>query len=644
MAVKSVIEIDVRDEAFKAFVDMFDKYKVSLEDVPEIWDEGNKAVERTRDGFQDIVTAIGVQTAQLTKQVKAQETMRREVDKTNNSMTNLARSTTKVAGGIKDITLNLLKWSGISGLISGAIGSVGLSSYMSMARGAGTERRAAMGYGVSQNELQAAQAVYGTRMGNVSGTLERIAEARSDPGRRAMWAAQLGMDPAEFENLSNTELMSRIFAAGGAQYRAFPRGMETTMAEARGFTDIMSLPEWRTAAGMSPEEHAAARAELERQTRAGGASDATSRRYQDFLTRMEGVFNGITNTLRDSFVSLADPITKLTNAFGELLKAGLESPDFREGINKFAEYIKDMARTLSSPGALQGIRDFISAIGDAVRWLRSWFPDSADAGSGTISGDDPNPHLPVDRSLLGRIRRDREFLRQREEQDTRPWLQRNAPWLERFGWQFRASPASFSGGGNFLDSLMSAESGGNPNARNALSSATGQYQFTEGTWLSVARRYGGARVAGLTNAQLLALRSDPAFSREMAAAHTHFDLMPEMQRRGTSISDLSLYAGWHFGAAGGSAVMNAPGGMAMRDLLSRDALAANPYLQNLTAGQWRQRFAGRFSDQGSTFAAGPGGSTVMAQPGQAVTIRVTDATGGNAVNIATGLGGLGLAI
>ena len=45
MTVKSVIEIDVLDEKFKAFQAAFDKYKKSVDEQSKKWKEVNKTLE-----------------------------------------------------------------------------------------------------------------------------------------------------------------------------------------------------------------------------------------------------------------------------------------------------------------------------------------------------------------------------------------------------------------------------------------------------------------------------------------------------------------------------------------------------------------------------------------------------------------------
>src|SRR4029077_16032016 len=61
-----------------------------------------------------------------------------------------------------------------------------------------------------------------------------------------------------------------------------------------------------------------------------------------------------------------------------------------------------------------------------------------------------------------------------------------------------------------------AESSGNPNAKARESSATGLGQFIDGTWLDMIKKYRPNLKNWRTDAEVLALRSDPILSRQMA--------------------------------------------------------------------------------------------------------------------------------
>ena len=68
----------------------------------------------------------------------------------------------------------------------------------------------------------------------------------------------------------------------------------------------------------------------------------------------------------------------------------------------------------------------------------------------------------------------------------------------------------------FLTRLMAAESGGRLKAKNPRSSALGPFQFIKSTFLHMARRHFLAEIAGLTEEEILELRTDPELSRRAA--------------------------------------------------------------------------------------------------------------------------------
>lgn len=73
----------------------------------------------------------------------------------------------------------------------------------------------------------------------------------------------------------------------------------------------------------------------------------------------------------------------------------------------------------------------------------------------------------------------------------------------------------------YLMAQAARESGFRPDAKARTSSATGLFQFVEATWLDLVKRHGGAHgiVADASDAELLALREDPALSAAMAAEY-----------------------------------------------------------------------------------------------------------------------------
>lgn len=140
--------------------------------------------------------------------------------------------------------------------------------------------------------------------------------------------------------------------------------------------------------------------------------------------------------------------------------------------------------------------------------------------------------------------------------------------------------------------IRQAESGGSTNpdtARNPLSSATGRYQFTSGTWLAYYKRRFGSR--GLSDAQILAKRSDGVLQEtlmdDLTADNARF-----LRSVGEAESAGNLYL-THFAGQGGARKLFAADPNALAgDVLGAGVVRANPWMRGMTVGDligWAHR-------------------------------------------------------
>lgn len=173
------------------------------------------------------------------------------------------------------------------------------------------------------------------------------------------------------------------------------------------------------------------------------------------------------------------------------------------------------------------------------------------------------------------------------------------------------TPAPAESGGawqpddRYFSTVMAQESGGDPNARNPRSSATGPYQFIDSTW----RSYIAAQpevFAGMTPEQAMAARTDPRFARLGAEWFTRQNL-DELRRQGLPADAAGAGLSHVFGAAGAATLLRADPNAPVESILPAQVIAANPNLRGQTVGQLRQTFATRYG-------GGGGGAPAMPTP------------------------------
>lgn len=138
--------------------------------------------------------------------------------------------------------------------------------------------------------------------------------------------------------------------------------------------------------------------------------------------------------------------------------------------------------------------------------------------------------------------------------------------------------------GDFASKVTQSESGGNPAATNAHSTAAGADQFTNGTWLSQMHRDYPAFMSHNPDSTALSLRSNPAMSKivteDYAKQNGSF-----LASKGIPVSYTNLDLAHRFGPTGAMWVLTAPADTPAAKVLSPDAIKANPSLGKMTTGQ-----------------------------------------------------------
>lgn len=147
----------------------------------------------------------------------------------------------------------------------------------------------------------------------------------------------------------------------------------------------------------------------------------------------------------------------------------------------------------------------------------------------------------------------------------------------------------------YMASTAQSESGGSNTAKNPNSSATGKFQFLEGTWNDLARQNPDL---GLTPDG----RTDPA-QQERAMKVFTAQNAKQLAGAGIPVNPGSLYAAHFLGGGGATQVLSQPDNTPVASLVSPEVVQANPQLAQMTVGQFKQWAAQKGGGQGGGYQA-----------------------------------------
>ena len=125
--------------------------------------------------------------------------------------------------------------------------------------------------------------------------------------------------------------------------------------------------------------------------------------------------------------------------------------------------------------------------------------------------------------------------------------------------------------------IIHVESGGNPNAANPLSSASGLGQFIDSTWMRMIRSYRPDIARSMSREQALELRFDPQIASEMLYRLTA-ENEADLRRAGYQASAGNLYLAHFLGSMGANYVLSAPADTPLYNILDPQVISANPFL------------------------------------------------------------------
>jgi len=322
MTVKSVIEIDVLDEKFKAFQAAFEKYKKSVDDQSKKWKEVNKTLEEAE---------------------KRQKAFNKAISDGAQNLKGAVSYTASIASNMASAAVSAAKWLTYSA-IGGGFGLGGLAS------SASNLRREATGLGVNTSQLRAVRTYAEPYLGDIEGVMANIQRLQTTLTEQYKVGVLGGsLDKNAFQNLPDilTKAREAVKAAGG--------NIDIARNITPGLQDVLSDQQLQTVGNMKPEEFTRMIASLKTGANNFAVDEAKYESFRQFWVKIKEAGNVLENSLIKNLDKLTEPLGRLTQAIANALDAFLSSKKTQQALEDFADY-------LSSPKLKEDVQTFLTAL------------------------------------------------------------------------------------------------------------------------------------------------------------------------------------------------------------------------------------------------------------------------------------------
>lgn len=362
MAAKSILEVDVKDAAFKEFTALFEKYQGQLNKMPGTWGDINNQTEKQSSIFQSIDKTLKHISEQIDKATTNQKRLHSVTQSTSLAMGSVARHTASIAANILSATGSLLKWASI-GVGAGLLGAGGgLWGIDRLAGSAGNMRRQSKGAGVTAAELQAATVSFGKYV-DVESQLQRINEARNDVSKRGALAAA-GLGSPAMQGMSNTDFQANALKT--ARNTFINSGGTRQGAEAHGLLELFSFEELTRLKNTTEDEIDANVKEYQSRKKMLDVSDKTLKGWQDLTIQLDMAGNTIKNVLIEKLAPLSGPLSKLSESFATALGTILGDDRMAGWIDDLGNSIMKFAKYMTTDEFSNNVKTLMQAVGEVA--------------------------------------------------------------------------------------------------------------------------------------------------------------------------------------------------------------------------------------------------------------------------------------
>ncbi|WP_431290397.1 lytic transglycosylase domain-containing protein [Burkholderia cepacia] len=373
MSNKPIISVDVNDRQFKAFYDLFSKYKTDVEEMPKSWAEIDKAVAKASKSLNSHSWSkedFKVMAREMEKAADAQKKFHLLSLESSLHMKKMADSAKSLGSSMFDIGKWMLKLGAIGGGIAGLSGILGAISLRDLAHSAVTDQRGARGIGLTPGQYKAFGMDFGRFLD--PSILSHVADAQNSYQGRVWLGLATGLGAQSVANQGPDQLAMRLATRAHDWWTKTPASQRTAEnLAAAGFTQSgLTLEDMRRLGNTPLSELNAARSQYSSDQRSLNVSNGTTQAWYEFDRQItlagRALETSLTNRLVELAPSLRSFVTALTKDADQLIN-DIFTP---KNLKAVADGINGMTAYLGSPTFQQDMKDFAGLIGMVANAIR----------------------------------------------------------------------------------------------------------------------------------------------------------------------------------------------------------------------------------------------------------------------------------
>ncbi len=362
MAFKPVVDIDVNDSEFQAFIDKFEKFRDGLKDIPAPFKDMESRIRKLENSVSKLITSMKGKnnpSKPFDEMDKKLKKIPHSVDHANKAFKRFGHTLKDVGKIIKGILSFALKLVGIPLMF----GTFGAAAMFGLADSASNRSLKARSLGMRVGTLSAIKTAFGGVLNSPASTAETFSQAYTSPAGRSMLYRALG---TQWRTESKGTAFVHLLERAQELAKTTPRGLLAPYASALGYTGLgISVGDLRSMKNMTHHQLMGFIKIFEKARHRLNFSTQTAMQWARLNAQLKEAGVEIETVLIKDLVKLAPTIRSIIST----IERWLNNPKTNDAIKKFAnnldEGIKKFAKWFEGPNGTkfnEHMDDFISGI------------------------------------------------------------------------------------------------------------------------------------------------------------------------------------------------------------------------------------------------------------------------------------------